>query len=278
MTIYLGIDGGGTGCRAAAADRAGVLLGRGAAGPANIFTDPEGARANLLAAAEAALAGRRMEEAVAVLGVAGANVSGAAGRLGKELRFAKARVVSDALIAARGALGAGDGVAATLGTGSIYAAQRGSAVRFIGGWGFLLSDHGSGARMGRALLEAALLAHDGLAPATPLLAAVVAEAGGPEGLVAFAQGARPVDFARYAPRLLKAAVAGDAGAEAVLAQADGEVAAALDLLLAEGPAPVCFLGGLGPAFAARLGARYGALIRPPLGSALDGALAMAREL
>jgi glucosamine kinase len=107
---------------------------------------------------------------------------------------------------------------------------------------------------------------------------VVAEAGGPEKLVAFAQGARPADFARHAPRLLEAAGAGDAGAEAVLARAEAEVAAALDLLLAEGPAPVCFLGGLGPAFAARLSGRYGALIRPPLGSALDGALAMAREL
>lgn len=278
MSIYLGIDGGGTGCRAAAADGAGLVLGEGAAGPANIFTDPEGARANLLAAAEAALAGRRMEKAVAVLGLAGANVPEAGGRVAAGLPFAKARVVSDALIAVRGALGAGDGVAATLGTGSIFAAQRGGAVRFIGGWGFLLSDHGSGARMGRALLEAALLAHDGLAASTPLLAAVVAEAGGPEGLVGFAQGARPAEFARYAPRVLEAAEAGDAGAEAVLTEAEGEVAAAVDLLLAEGPAPVCFLGGLGPAFADRLAGRYGALIRPALGSALDGALAMAREL
>lgn len=277
MSIYLGIDGGGTGCRARAEDAEGVVLGEGAAGPANVFTDFEGARANLLAAAAEALGDRPMGEAVAVLGVAGANVSAAAARLAEGLPFAAARVVSDALIAARGALGAGDGVAAILGTGSIFAARRGGAVRFVGGWGFALSDHGSGARMGRALLEAALRAHDGLRPMTPLLAAALAEGGGPEGLAAFGRDAAPADFARWAPRLLEAARGGDAGAEAVLAEAEAEVAAAIDLLLAERPAPVRFLGGLGPTFAARLAGRYGTLIRPPLGSALDGALAMARE-
>ncbi len=65
---------------------------------------------------------------------------------------------------------------------------------------------------------------------------------------------------------------------AILAAAKGHVARAIDRLMAEGPVPVCFLGGLGPAFAGRLAARYGGLIRPPAGSALDGALALARTL
>ncbi|MBA3326228.1 MAG: ATPase, partial [Rhodobacteraceae bacterium] len=61
-------------------------------------------------------------------------------------------------------------------------------------------------------------------------------------------------------------------------RAEADAAAAIDLLLAPGPAPVCFLGGLGAVFAERLAGRYGALIRPALGSALDGALALARDL
>ncbi|MDE3240946.1 MAG: ATPase, partial [Paracoccaceae bacterium] len=55
MQLFLGIDGGGTGCRAAVADARGRILGRGKAGPANIVTDPDGARANILAATVAAL-------------------------------------------------------------------------------------------------------------------------------------------------------------------------------------------------------------------------------
>ena len=146
--------------------RPGRILGRGEAASANIWTDPEGARANILAAAQAALddagGGGRLAELRAVLGLAGANVPAAAARLAERLPFARARIESDAVIALKGALGEDDGITAALGTGSIFGVQRGGAVRMIGGWGFLLGDQGSGARMGRALLEAALLAHDGL--------------------------------------------------------------------------------------------------------------------
>lgn len=282
MTLYLGIDGGGTGCRAAVAGADGVVLGRGAADSANVFSDPEAACVNVVAAAKAALAaaGARshLGELVAVLGLAGANVRGAVHGFASGLPFARARVVTDALISVRGALGAGDGVTAAIGTGSVFASQRAGAVRFIGGWGFLLGDQASGARLGRDLLEAALLAHDGIAPTTPLLTAVMAEAGGPEGLVAFARSARPADFAGFAPRLIAAVATGDAAALAILGRADADVVAAIDALLGATPAPLCFLGGLGPIFAARLAGRYGALIRPAEGTALDGALALAREL
>ena len=123
------------------------------------------------------------------------------------------------------------GSTAALGTGSVFGVQRGGAVRMIGGWGFLLGDQGSGARLGRALCEAALLAHDGSwRPARRCSAAVVAEAGGPAGLVVFGQ-ARPRRISRaLVPRLVAAAAAGDAAAEAILAEAEASVAGAIDLL------------------------------------------------
>ncbi len=181
-------------------------------------------------------------------------------------------------MALKGALGEADGITAALGTGSVFGVQRRGAARMIGGWGFLLGDQGSGARIGRALYEAALLAHDGLAEATPLLRAVLAETGGAEGIVAFGQRAAPADFARQVPRVLAAAAAGDPAGAAILAEAEAAVARAIDRLQADGPLPVCFLGGLGPVFAERLAGRYPGLIRAPLGSALDGALALARGL
>ena len=43
MTLFLAVDGGGTGCRAALADAQGRILGQGAAGPANISIETESA-------------------------------------------------------------------------------------------------------------------------------------------------------------------------------------------------------------------------------------------
>jgi glucosamine kinase len=156
--------------------------------------------------------------------------------------------------------------------------QRDGQVRMIGGWGFLLGDQGSGARMGRSLLEAALLAHDGLLDMAPILRAALAEHGGPEGVVAWGKAAAPRDFARLEPRILEAAAGGDPAAATILAQAEADIARAIDRLMADGPVPVAFLGGLGPVFAERLAGRYRGLVRAPKGSGLDGALMLARRL
>jgi glucosamine kinase len=59
MDLVIGIDGGGSGCRAAVADRSGRILGEAQGGPANIATDPDAARTALLACARDALASMR---------------------------------------------------------------------------------------------------------------------------------------------------------------------------------------------------------------------------
>lgn len=277
MTLFLGVDGGGTGCRAAVADTEGRVLGQGTAGPANIASDPEGARANILIAARAALraAGlpeRELARLRAGLGLAGANSEGAVERLAAALPFAAARIETDAVAAVKGALGPGDGIVAALGTGSVFGVQRGGEVRQIGGWGLVLGDEGSGAWIGRALCAQALRAVDGFRAETPLLSEILSVKGGPLGLVAFSLAAKPVDFASLVPRALES---GDPAAEEVLARASADVAEAVDLLQAGGRLPVVFLGGLGPVHAARLAGRWE--IRPAQGSALDGALWLARD-
>lgn len=273
MALYLGIDGGGSGCRAAVADAAGRVLGRGASGPANIATDPAGAAANIRAAAAAALAaaGGGVPAAVA-LGLAGANAAGAVDRLRPALPWPEARIVTDAVTATRGALGPADGVVAAIGTGSVFARQEDGAVRQVGGWGLAISDEGSGAWLGRALLARAVRAADGRGAATPLLSRLLTDHGGAEGIAALALAARPADLAALAAR---AAGSDDPVAEAVLAEATAEVAATVDHLRGGADLPVVFLGGLGPVYAARLAGRWP--IRAAAGSALDGALALARE-
>ncbi len=272
MALFLGIDGGGTGCRAAVADATGRILGQAEAGPANIASDPDSAAANILTASRAALAAAGGGEIIAAgLGLAGANAAGAPDRLRAVLPFPRIAVVTDAITTVKGALGLQDGIVAALGTGSVFAVQRGGAIRQIGGRGLVLGDEGSGAWLGRALLSETLRAVDGYSPLTPLMHEILVELGGPDGIVAHSIAARPASFATLAPRILGAA---DPAAQTILARATDDIAAAITLLQGNAPVPVTFTGGLGPAFAARL-TRWPQ--RPALGTALDGALLLARQ-
>ena len=275
MQLVLGVDGGGTGCRAAVADLSGRILGRGEAGAANIASEPDGAADNIRLAIERALGqagGTGTQIRRAVLGLAGANLPGAPERLAETLPYPQVKVVTDAITAARGALGDQDGILAAIGTGSVFAVQRGGTIRQYGGYGFLLGDEGSGASLGRALLSRALRAHDGVVPMTPLLTQVLDDIGGPGQIVAFAFTARPADFAAYAPQVTDST---DPAAQAIRAEAEGEVARMLDTLQAGTGLPVVFLGGLGPHYARRFQKRWP--IIPALGTGLDGALHLAGQ-
>jgi glucosamine kinase len=277
MTLFLGIDGGGTGCRAAVADGSGRILGEGRAGPANIASDVLGARDNILVATRAALitatgSDASLPKLTAGLGLAGANAAGAAGVLRAALPFARMRIETDAIAAVKGALGERDGIVAAVGTGSVFASQVAGRIRQIGGWGLVLGDEGSGARLGRSLLAAALGAKDGFRPMTPLLRDILDEHGGMQGIIAFSLAARPADLAALAPRVL---ASDDPAARVLMDGAEADVAASIAVLQPDPPLPVTCIGGLGPAYAVRLARRWA--IAPAVGSALDGALMLARE-
>jgi glucosamine kinase len=280
MALFLGIDGGGTGCRAAVADESGRILGQGKAGPANIASDLAAARTNILAATTDALtaafgavqAAQDLPTLSAGLGLAGANAAGAVDRLREGLPFARLRVETDAVAAVKGALHGRDGIVAALGTGSVFASQIGGEIRQIGGWGLVLGDEGSGAWLGRALLRAVLRAADGLGPETPFLRRISAEHGGNQGVITFSLSARPADFAALVPEML---TEDDPVMQQLLAEATRDVSTFIAALQTDPPLPVTFIGGLGPTYAERLAGRWA--VAPALGSALDGALLLARE-
>lgn len=274
MVVFLGIDGGGTGCRAALADASGAILGFGTAGPANVNSDVAGTFANVMAATRMALTGHDIPETdlVAVLGLAGANVSMVVAQLRQMLPFARIRIVTDAVTAARGALGGSDGIVAAMGTGSVFAVQRNGIMRQFGGRGFVLGDQGSGAVLGRALLAEALRADDGFAEMTPLLAEVLDELGGVEGIITFGFRASPAEFAAFAPRIVQG---DDPAARRLFDAAVTELRDLMRILQAGDSLPLVFLGGLGPFYADRLRDLWE--IRAPLGSGLDGAVRLALE-
>lgn len=268
MRVFLGVDGGGSGCRMRLVDASGATLAEARGGPANIATDPDGARANLLAALEQILP--QGAQATAVFGLAGANAPGAADLLARGFPLADLRIVSDALTSATGALGGQDGIVAAIGTGSVFASLRGGTFRQIGGWGPALGDEGGGAALGRRLLQHALRAATGLRGMTPLLAATLARFGGAEGVVGFGVTATAPDLATLAPALF---TTDDPAAETILAEETAAFAPFIDLLQAKGIVPVTWTGGLGPQWAARLKGRWPE--RAPQGTALDGAVRLA---
>ncbi|MFC3076392.1 N-acetylglucosamine kinase [Shinella pollutisoli] len=278
----LGIDGGGTSCRAAVADPQGTILGRGKSGAANILTDPNNAILSITEAAKAAfrdagLDGDGVGEASAFLGLAGTNVGDLARYVHDRLPFRHTDIDSDGLIALQGALGDGDGAVAILGTGTIYMARKAGTVRYIGGWGFTVGDLGSGARIGHALLQEALLAHDGVRPRSAVTDAVLDEfKHDPRGIVEFAHLSKPGDFGRYAPLVFEHARARDPRAVAIVEAAAGTVDEALDAIMAlAGARRLCLLGGLAPLYPEWLSQRHRAILVEPQADALTGAVALA---
>ncbi|WP_062226401.1 BadF/BadG/BcrA/BcrD ATPase family protein [Aureimonas frigidaquae] len=277
--LFLGVDGGGTRCRVRIRTRDAALVGEAVGGSANIFTDPVAARATIIETVAAALAAgglgpERMADCSAGLGLAGANLAEVAARFDPStLPFRRTVLRSDAIAACLGAHGGGDGGIAILGTGSAYVARAQGRDVIFGGWGFVVSDVGSGADIGRAALSAALLAADELAPTSPLLAAVLkAFEDSPAAIARFSGGARPVDFGRFAPMVWDAADAGDPVALDILAPRIAVVETALRRLLSLGAPALCLLGGQAERYAARIGKGLQPSLRAPRADALEGAL------
>ncbi|MCP1168554.1 BadF/BadG/BcrA/BcrD ATPase family protein [Limimaricola litoreus] len=278
--LFLGIDGGGTGCRAAL--WRGGPIGQGAAGPANLTSDFEAGLANIgkaiaRAAQAAGLPEETVQTAIGHAGLAGVQSEAMAHRVAAALP-GRCRVTEDRDIAIAGALGPEeDGAVLAIGTGSFVGLRRAGTIRAVGGWGLQLSDQASGAWLGRAALAATLEAIDGMRDRTALCDALLDRVGGtPQDIVGFAASANPATYGTLAPMVLGAAEAGDALACALFEQGAQWLDRALGALGHAAHEPICLTGGLGPRYRAALD-RPGRRFLAPRGTPLDGALILARR-
>ncbi|MEP0518756.1 MAG: BadF/BadG/BcrA/BcrD ATPase family protein [Hyphomicrobiales bacterium] len=281
MSFFIGIDGGGTGCRALLCDASATTLGTGKAGPANIVSDLNGAHANITAAAQQAIQAAGLDRDIiqnvsAYLGLAGANVESAVTALSERLPFKQCHIDTDALIALEGAVGHADGAAAIIGTGSIFISRHSDKIQMLGGWGFVVSDLASGARLGRACLERSLLAHEGIVRPTDLTRKVMERFGkSQQNLVEYAWAASPGDFGSFAPLVFDHADAGDSNAEILRNDAIKTIETALAALQLDSTDRFCMLGGLGAKYSPHLSTPYKEMVKPPLSDAVNGAAALA---
>ncbi|WP_300055269.1 BadF/BadG/BcrA/BcrD ATPase family protein [uncultured Roseobacter sp.] len=281
--LFVGVDGGGTGCRVAIEGATGTRLAEAAGGPANYTTDPCRATQSVrealrAAAADAGLSSGWSERCIAHVGLAGVMSPEEGDALARELSFARVTVTDDRVTSVAGALGDRDGMLAAIGTGTIVAGRTDETTRFVGGWGHDLADQASGGWLGRKALRRMMLAHDGVAAHTDLTRALLAGFGGdPKAIMAFTNDAGPGDFARLARQIIDAARAGDPMGTALMQEGARFLHDCADSIGLVGDAVLCLAGGVGPSYADYLNPACRARLRPSHGTALDGALRLARE-
>ncbi|MFT8246514.1 BadF/BadG/BcrA/BcrD ATPase family protein [Roseomonas sp. BN140053] len=282
--LFLGVDGGGTGCRARIEDAAGNPLGAGMGGPATTRLGVPAAMAAVLeacraAAAEAGLPEAALERCHAGIGLAGVGRRGALEELrALPLPFRSVRFVSDGLAACLGAHGGRDGGIVIAGTGSIGLARVAGAEHRVGGYGFPISDEGSGADLGLRAIRLALRAADGRHPAGALLRAVLERFGGePTVAVAWMDRASATDYATFAPLVLRHADNGDPDARRTVQDAAEAIDGLARALLERGAPRIALLGGLASAIEAWLAPDVRRRLTPAEGDAVAGALLLARE-
>jgi glucosamine kinase len=281
--LFLGVDGGGTGCRARLCDFSGAVLGKGTAGPANIRFGLEQSFAAVRQAtaqyvAQAGLTSADFARVVACLALAGASEPSYRAAAEKyQSFFRKTLIVADARAACLGAHGGQDGGVIVVGTGTIgWAERRGREYR-VGGWGLPISDEGSGAWLGCEALRRVLWAHDCRIPWTGLLSSLFEGfQSDPHAIVRWTSKATPRDFGSLAPMVVEHAGSNDPTAVELMQRAATHIDALAVRLVALGTERIALVGGLAVQIEPWLAEDTKRRLVLPTGDAVDGALRLAR--
>jgi glucosamine kinase len=298
VALFLGIDGGGTKTACVLGDET-AILGRGAGGGSNLVRlDETRVREALHSAIRQACAGANVnpsEFSRTCIGVAGAGRAEIADRVRALLEEAiggEILVVGDMDITLESAFGRGPGIIVIAGTGSIAFGRNaeGKTAR-AGGWGFAISDEGSGHWIGQRAVAAAMRSLDegnsGLLLDNILKFFGVVSA---EQLVIAANATPPPDFSALFPSVLRAAEDEDHLAQKILSRAGEELAELAGIVFGQlFPNPqsalVAMSGGVfrnsegvRETFVSKLKAlRSGVMVNPVVVDPVDGALALARK-
>jgi len=280
---YLGIDGGGTQCRARIEDEQGRVLGEASSGPATTRIGLEKAWQSIMEATEAAAeqAGLVAEDFArlrAAIGLAGLGRRGAEAALNKIAHpFASVIFISDGLAACLGAHRGANGAIVVAGTGSVGVGLIDGREIRLAGYGFPVSDEGSGADIGLQVIRLALRAADRRAELTPLLSEVLgAFDHDPYQAVAWSEEARATDYAAFAPVVIRHANQGDPVGRRIVERAADAIGDLLDLFLARGIDRLSLVGGLAEAITPWLTPDLRNRLKPPEADAAAGALLVAR--
>ncbi len=282
--FYLGIDGGGSTCRARLTSATGEVIGTGISGPANPVHGLHSAQASIMAATELALAAAGLpltasSRLVAGLGLAGVNLPSVYQAVSQwQHPFHAMYLTTDLHIACLGAHGGGDGAVLIAGTGSCGCVVASERMTVYGGHGFLWGDKGSGAWLGLEAVKAVLLAADGLGEQTQLTA-WLGEHLQAEGVMIVDRlaTAKASDYAQLAQCVFRAAAAGDMLAINLLRDGGQYLSALAHKLGEQGPKRLSFIGGLAAPMTPWLHPEVAARLSDPVDLPEAGAIHFARQ-
>ena len=256
MPFFLGIDGGGTKTRCIVGDEESEL-GTGTSTSSKLQRVGEACARDALAGAvneacvQAGISPRQIVRSCAgITGAARPEIAGVMRELMSSIVAGRVEIVGDIEIAFEDAFGSRSGVMLIAGTGSIALGrnEKGESAR-AGGWGYPISDEGSGQWIGAEAVRAALRIRD-RGQSSELLPDLMDKLGATsfEDLIVRLNANPAVDFATLFPSVLAASDKGDQFANEILTRAgrelSGMVGTVIDRLFPEQSVSVAIHGGV----------------------------------
>ncbi|MDO6694579.1 BadF/BadG/BcrA/BcrD ATPase family protein [Aliiglaciecola sp. 3_MG-2023] len=282
---FLGIDGGGSKCKARLEDAQGNLLAESVAGPANPARDMQVALASIQQVSEQVMTSANLpvsalSNTYVGMGLAGLNLPMYKSKLQAwQHPFAQLSLSTDLYIACLGAHNCDSGAIVIVGTGSAgLACHQGQQYEY-GGHGFLLGDKGSGAWIGLQTLRWALESFDGMAQSSPFIEAVFefAQCSDAAQIIESYLTSSSAKFANLAPLVFEYANRHDPVATDIIKDGASYLSALTRKLQSHSPQRIAFIGGLAPSVIPWLDEDIQIGIKQPLAAPECGAIMMAKK-
>ena len=284
-TLYLGIDGGGSKCKAIVVDENNTVLGAGIAGPGNPLHGFEQATNNIaesarLALIDAGLADVPLSNIRAGVGLAGVNLPVLYAQMKDWLHpFKEMHLATDLLIACLGAHAGKDGAVIITGTGSCGFVHVNNESHIIGAHGFPHGDKGSGAWIGLQAVKHVLMALDELAEPTTLTDTLLTffEAKNALEMVEKIAGRPATFYAKMAGFVFEAADKNDQAAIGIIKEGADYISQVARQLMKNHPPSISLIGGITKLLTPWLDSDVQALLTEPLFPPEMGAVIFAKQ-
>lgn len=278
--LFVGIDGGGTKCKARLEDGQGNLLAEAITGPANAARDLHGSIGAVIEACKqclihAGLAAEKLYDLHAGIGLAGINLpSVKEAFLNQSLPFKSYRITTDLHIACLGAHAGKNGAIVIIGTGSSGIAIGNNHQIILGGHGFQVGDKGSGAWIGKMAISHCLETLDGIHEPNELANAVKSHLNCDEAIeiALLTVSARPAFFAKLAPLVFELAKTQQKEALDIIHQSATYIGKLSENLLQHSPSRLSYIGGVSTPLLAYIDGDIRKRIVPAISSPEVGAI------
>jgi glucosamine kinase len=284
-TLFLGIDGGGSKCKAIIMNENNDILGTGIAGPGNPLHGFEQATKSItesaqLALKDAGLNNLKLSELNAGVGLAGVNLPVHLKKMQEwQHPFKQLFLAHDLLIACLGAHHSNNGAVIISGTGSCGFSCIDEQEVLIGGHGFPQGDKGSGAWFGLQATEKVLLSLDGLVAPSLMNDVLLKKLGCTDAtsIVEKVAGQKATFYAQLANLVFDAAEQGDKVAIAIVVEGVDYLNSVARILLSKKPSRLSMLGGLTSRLKPWLDMALKTQLSEPLSDPEVGAVLFARQ-